>query len=127
MTTRDELIAMVDAYLEALAARDAARLPLTAGFRLTENGEERKLGDGLWATSAPPRATGNYFTDTRTGQVGFFGVGYEGERPAIIGLRLKARRRPSRRRPRRKKAPGSTLKGPEKGPFVCCCQIVAGL
>ena len=89
MTTREELIAMVDAYFEALAARDAARLPLAAGFRLTENGEERKLGDGLWATSAPPRATGNYFTDTRTGQVGFFGVGYEGERPAIIGLRLK--------------------------------------
>lgn len=89
MSTREELIGFVDAYLEALAARDPARLPLAPCFRYTEKGQEVKPGEGLWQTATPPRATGNYFTDTQTGQAGFFGVGYEGGQPFILGLRLK--------------------------------------
>jgi hypothetical protein len=89
MLTREELIGYVDKYLAALAARDASRLPAIASLRYTENGQDVALGNGLWTTATPPRAKGNYFTDAQTGQVGFFGVAHEGEKPLILGLRLK--------------------------------------
>ena len=37
----------VNLYLEALAAHDPARLPLTEDARYTENGIELELGDGI--------------------------------------------------------------------------------
>jgi hypothetical protein len=42
----------VDAYLEALVARDPGRLPVTAGVRVTENGYPITLGHGLFETAS---------------------------------------------------------------------------
>jgi hypothetical protein len=56
---------------------------------LTENGQELKLGDGMWG---PTVALGNYklyFADPQAGQVGFFGTIEEHCHPVILGLRLK--------------------------------------
>jgi hypothetical protein len=38
----------VDQYLAALVAQDPSRLPLAKNARYTENGQELKLGDGMW-------------------------------------------------------------------------------
>ncbi len=38
----------VNQYVDALVARDPARLPLTRTAKYTENGVELKLGDGMW-------------------------------------------------------------------------------
>ncbi len=89
MTTREELIALVTTYLEALTARDLSRLPTTPTVRFTENGRELPLGEGLWETAGSPAGSGNYFTDVNAGQVGFFGVANEGDKALILGLRLK--------------------------------------
>jgi hypothetical protein len=55
----------------------------------TENGQELKLGDGMWG---PTVTLGNcklYFADPQAGQVGFFGTIEEHGHPVILGLRLK--------------------------------------
>jgi len=41
---------MVTKYLNAMAAHDPSRLPLTANVRFTEDSRELRLGEGLWKT-----------------------------------------------------------------------------
>jgi hypothetical protein len=48
----------VDQYLAALVASDPAKLPLAKNARYTENGQELKLGDGMWG---PTITLGNIF------------------------------------------------------------------
>jgi len=67
---RKDLYAALDRYLEALAARDPARLDWAQGARLSENNVMLAPGDGLWATID---ALGEYqlrFADPVTRQVG---------------------------------------------------------
>jgi hypothetical protein len=45
---RDCLEGFVDQYLAALAEQDPSKLPLAKNARYTENGQELKLGDGMW-------------------------------------------------------------------------------
>jgi len=80
----------VDAYLEALSARDASRLPATANLRYTENCQEIALGKGLWATCTGGVSYRLYMADPETGQIGFFGLLTENGSPAFLALRLKA-------------------------------------
>ncbi len=64
----------VNQYLAALVAQYPAKLPLAKNARYTENGQELKLGDGMWG---PTVTLGNYklyFADPQSGQVGFFGT-----------------------------------------------------
>jgi hypothetical protein len=61
---------LVDRYLAALAAHDPARLPLAPGARFTENGQELKLGDGMWAVAGSIGAYKLYFADATRGQAG---------------------------------------------------------
>ena len=82
----------VNLYLEALAAHDPARLPLTEDARYTENGIELELGDGMWGPEIELRDYRFYFADPAAGQVGFFGTLEEHGHPAILGLRLKVER-----------------------------------
>lgn len=89
--TRERQMALVEQYLDALAANDPLRLRTASGVRFTENGQHLAFGKGLWATAtatpAPTRAA--YVTDPEAGQVGFFGVvGEAGER-SLLALRLK--------------------------------------
>ncbi len=79
----------VDRYLDALAARDPSRLPVTADVRFTENTRPLKLGDGLWGTVTKIGPYRHYFTDPKTGEVGFFGNLEEQGTPALFVLRLK--------------------------------------
>src|SRR6202050_5260453 len=90
---RSALWHLLDRYAEALAARDPARLPLSARARFTENGQQLPVGEGLWATAGGavhPRYA--EFADPAAGQVGFFGVVEEHRTPCIVAARIKVAR-----------------------------------
>ena len=82
---------MVDRYLAALVRHDPAGLPLNRDVKFTENTARLKVGsEGLWvAASEPPSGFRIYAVDVGAGQVGFYGVMKERDRPLIIALRLK--------------------------------------
>jgi hypothetical protein len=70
-------------------AQDPYQLPLATNARYTENGQELKLGDGMWGPTVKIGAYKLYFADPQAGQVGFFGTIEEHGHPVILGLRLK--------------------------------------
>lgn len=85
----------VDRYLDALIAHDPGRLPLALDVRLTENGQQLEVGDGLWR-SMVGRGTYRFFvSDVGAGQVAFIGTireesnSSEDGRPSALALRLK--------------------------------------
>ncbi len=83
------LYGFLDVYKDALAKRDPSRLPLARNVRFSENSVELQIGDGLWNTID---GVGKYdlrLADTKTGNVGWYGVVYEHGVPAAIAARLK--------------------------------------
>jgi hypothetical protein len=80
---------MVDRYLAALVAHDTGQLPLAVGVRFTENGQELRLGDGLWGTASGPGKYKLYVADPEDGQVGFYGTVMENGTPVLMALRLR--------------------------------------
>ena len=86
---RAALYAVLDDYLAALQARAPQRLSWAANAMTSENNVMLEPGDGLWGTID---RLGDYdlrFADTRTGQVGFFGVTHEHAEESGFALRLK--------------------------------------
>lgn len=81
----------VDRYLAALVRHDPAGLPLSRDVRFTENTARLKVGsEGLWVGATElPTGFRIYAVDVGAGQVGFYGVMKERDRPLIIALRLK--------------------------------------
>lgn len=79
----------VNQYLQALAARDASRLPVTPDVRFSENDVDLRLGEALWRTATGLGTYKLYFADPQAGQVGFMGTIRENGRPAAFVLRLK--------------------------------------
>ncbi len=87
--TREELYALAEAYLDALEAKDPARLPWAEDAVFTENNVRLEPGDGLWQTiSARRRSYDLKAADPETDQVAWFGLVEEHGHPAIMGLRL---------------------------------------
>jgi hypothetical protein len=77
-------------YLDALVAHDPSRVPLAQNVKFTENGQELAVGDALWATASDlPTTYRIYFTDPKTGQVGFNGLMKENGKLILISFRLK--------------------------------------
>ena len=63
--------AVVERYLEALAARDPSRLPVADGVRFTENGIPLPLGTGLWQDTElrlPNPTPGRPYRNVLTGE-----------------------------------------------------------
>jgi hypothetical protein len=83
------LQALVDQYLAALVAHDPGRLPLAVNVRFTENGQELRLGDGLWGTASGPGKYKLYVADPEDGQAGFYGTVMENGTPVLLALRLR--------------------------------------
>jgi hypothetical protein len=83
----------VNQYLDALAAHDPSKLPLTKNARYTENGQTLKLTDGMWGPQVTLGSYRLYFADPKAGQVGFMGVVAENGHPQILALRLKIENR----------------------------------
>jgi hypothetical protein len=88
---RSCLTSLVDSYLAALVRHDATGLPLNRDVKFTENTARLKVGsEGLWvAASEAPTGPKIYAADVSSGQVGFYGVMKERDKPLIIALRLK--------------------------------------
>jgi hypothetical protein len=83
------LYGYLDKYLDALAHRDATRLPWAPNARYTENNVALAIGDGVWGTVTK---LGDYklkFADTQAGEVGFYGVLTEANDTSGFALRLK--------------------------------------
>ena len=79
----------VDRYLDALAANDPSRLPVTSNVKFTEDGQRLNLGDGLWNTCTGRGSYKFYMEDPQMGEVAFFGTMREAGEPVILALRLK--------------------------------------
>ena len=82
---------LADRYLAALVRHDASGLPLNRDVKFTENAARLKVGsEGLWiAASEAPTGFGIHVADVSAGQVGYYGVMKERDKPLIIALRLK--------------------------------------
>src|SRR5690606_4883500 len=83
------LIAVADRYLEAMVQRQPDSLPWAERVRFTENSVPMMIGDGLLGSIRGRAPTGLHVADPQTGNVGWFGVVYEHDAPAYLGLRLK--------------------------------------
>ena len=80
----------VDQVLAATVAHDAHRLPLSADFRYTENGQQLATTDGFWGTATGRGAYTHYFLDPRTEQAAVFATMKEnGTNTDIIAMRIK--------------------------------------
>jgi hypothetical protein len=82
------LYQVLDRYLAALKAGDAAKAGFAPGARTSENNVMLRPGDGLWGTIT---ALGDYelrFADPETGSVAFYGVVRETDTSAPFAVRL---------------------------------------
>lgn len=79
----------VDQYLDAVAAHDCSRLPVTKFVKFTENGQKLELGDGFWRTATRKGTYRFYVDDPESGQVGFEGTMQEAGQLVIVAVRLK--------------------------------------
>jgi len=82
------LIGHLQAHMQALAARDPARIPLAANVRFTENNVFIPVGDGLWDTVTGVDAVGLETADPTTGNAAWFGSVKENGTPAIYAVRI---------------------------------------
>src|SRR6186713_468512 len=55
----------MDQYLDAVAARDPRRLPVTANVKFTENGQKLNLGDGIWNSATAKGVYKLFVTDVQ--------------------------------------------------------------
>jgi len=86
---RARLIGVMDAYLEALFAREPHRIRTAPHFRYTEDGQTLPLGTGIWRTLRGRKQGAQYFADTETGHVEFWGLADEMGADAMLSIRLK--------------------------------------
>lgn len=87
-SSRSRLALHVEQYLDALAHRAPNRLRLAPKFRLTENGQELRIGDGLWATASRRGRYLHSVFDASSGRAGFVAVVEENGKRVILAVRL---------------------------------------
>lgn len=88
-TDRAALTALVDDYIAALVAHDAASLAFAADAVLVENAERKNIGEGLWQTASAGASDFRIVVpDPAAGQVGFLGMLQENGAPVLVALRL---------------------------------------
>ncbi len=83
----------LDRYLSAVAAHDPSAAPLIAGFRQTENAVAVRLGTGVWKSVTGLGKVQRRYLDSVSGQAAYFGVVEEGERSAIVTVRVRVQNR----------------------------------
>jgi hypothetical protein len=83
----------MDAYLQALVAREPGRLPLAANVKFTENTNAMRVGDGLWQTINSLGSFKLYAADPVTGNVVYYGTVKENGQLALFAVRLRERER----------------------------------
>ncbi len=79
----------VDNVIQAMIAHSPNQLRLSKQVHYTENGQELRIGDGLWATASAAGKYRLYVTDPESGQIGFLGTVSENGEMNLVALRLK--------------------------------------
>ena len=82
------LAGMLTQYLDALVARDTARLPLAENARFVEDSKAVKLGDGIWKTATAKGQFRQDYLDTRKQVAATHAVVMEGQNPALCSIVL---------------------------------------
>lgn len=85
---RSCLTAVLDNYLEALAAGDASRLPLHYSVKYTENGQRLNLTDGLWRTFTSGPHYRFDIVDEESAQIAMLGIVDENGNRNFFSVRL---------------------------------------
>jgi hypothetical protein len=80
---------MLDRYLSAVIKHDPSAAPLMVGFRQTENAVAVRLGTGVWKSVTGLGKLQRRYFDPVSGQAAYFGVVEEGDRSAIVTVRVK--------------------------------------
>jgi hypothetical protein len=83
------LYGFVDAYVDALLAKDPSRVSWAKTVKFTENNVALKIGDGLWGTISGRTAYDLRAADPANGQAVFFGVVEERGVLSFFAIRLK--------------------------------------
>lgn len=87
---RQDLVLLMEQYLDALPEHDPSGLPIADNVKLVENTKVTPVGEGLWETATGgPADFRIYIADPDAGQVAFLGVIEENNNPTILGARLK--------------------------------------
>lgn len=76
-------------YLEAMAAHDPSKAPLSPNVKYAQDNVPLKIGQALWATATGIGKYRHYFADPERGDVGVIAVAYENGTGVILIVRLK--------------------------------------
>jgi hypothetical protein len=80
---------VMSAYLAAVVKHDPAAAPLAAHVRFTEDGQDQKLGQGLWGDASGVGSFRQDILDPKTGTAGALVVVQEAGQPVLLAVRLK--------------------------------------
>jgi hypothetical protein len=80
---------MLERYLDAMAAHEPAKAPLSAAFRQTENAVVVPLGEGVWQSIAAVGPLDRRYYDPVLGAAAFMGTVTHGGQRAVASLRIK--------------------------------------
>ena len=86
----------VNQYLAAMVAHDASKAPFAENVKFTENAKVIPVADakeGLWATVTGLGDYRFYVADPQAGQVAYVGLVKEGDKTAILSMRLRIQNR----------------------------------
>lgn len=86
----------VNRYLAAMVAHDASKAPFAANAKFTENAKVLSLprpAEGLWASVTSLDPYKFYVADPKAGQAAFVGLVKEGDKTALLSMRLKIENR----------------------------------
>ena len=89
---RQCLEGFVNKYLDAMASHNISKAPCAKKAKFTENAKEipiAKTMEGLWSTPTSLVDYKFYIADPQAGQVAFVSLVKEGEKPALLSMRLK--------------------------------------
>ncbi len=90
---RSCLAGLVTQYVDALVARDPARLPVEADARFTEDSRAIKLGEGIWKTATGKGTFRHDYLDTRKQVAASHVVILEGQNQALYSVLLHVKNR----------------------------------
>lgn len=80
---------LITQYLDAMLKHDPSGLPLAPNVRFTEDGDEKKLGEGLWKTIGGLSPFRQDVLDVRESTAGVHALVLENGNPVLLAVRLK--------------------------------------
>ncbi len=79
----------LESYMAAVVANEPSAAPLMVGFRQTDNAVVKRPGTGVWRSVTSLGSVQRHFLDPVSGQAAFLGIVNEGDRPAVVTVRIR--------------------------------------